>query len=98
MKYNDRAPLDPSQMGGGNRRPSGTVALGGGAGAIVVIVIALLFGVNPGQVLQGSGTTDPGTGVGHESPTISPSSSMSIDMAAALALSPGIVRMSPQIG
>ena len=62
MKYNDRAPLDPSQMGGGNRRPSGTVALGGGAGAIVVIVIALLFGVDPGQVLQGSGTTDPGTG------------------------------------
>ena len=62
MKYNDRAPLDPSQMGGGNRRPSGTVALGGGAGAIVVIVIALLFGVDPGQVLRGGTPPGPGTG------------------------------------
>ena len=58
MKYNDRAQLDPSQMGGG-RRPSVTTALGGGAGAIVVIVIALLFGVDPSQLVQG-GTTGPG--------------------------------------
>ena len=61
MKYNDRASLDPSQMGGGGRRPSPTVALGGGVGAIVVIVIALLFGVDPSQFLQGN-TAGPGTG------------------------------------
>ena len=60
MKYDDRAGLDPSQMGGGGRRPSPALALGGGAGAIVVIVIALLFGVDPGQVLQGGAGPAPG--------------------------------------
>ena len=61
MKYNDRAPLDPSQLDG-SRRPSGAVALGGGAGAIVVIVIALLFGVDPGAALRGPVTAGQGAG------------------------------------
>ncbi len=49
MKYNDQAQLDPSQMGGG-RRGGGRIALGGGAG-LVVLVLALLFGLNPGDLL-----------------------------------------------
>lgn len=59
MKYNDQADLDPSQVGGGgSRRGGGKIALGGGAG-LVVLVIALLLGVNPGELL-GSGTeSDP---------------------------------------
>ena len=60
MRYDDQARLDPSRMGGGGSRPSPGLALGGGAGAIVLIVIALLFGVDPGQVLQGGATTRPG--------------------------------------
>ncbi len=58
MRYNDQARLDPSQMGGGGgRRPSPGLAVGGGAGAIVVIVIALIFGVDPGAILQGGVTS-----------------------------------------
>ena len=59
MKYNDQAQLDPSQMGGG-RGNGGKIALGGGAG-LVVIVLALLFGVNPGDIL-GSQPSDQQTG------------------------------------
>ncbi len=52
MKYNDDANLDSSQMGGGGGR-GGRVAIGGGAG-LVVLVLALLFGINPGDILGGS--------------------------------------------
>ena len=55
MRYNDQAELDPSQMGGG-RGNGGKIAIGGGAG-LVVIVLALLFGVNPGDIL-GTQSTD----------------------------------------
>ena len=65
MKYNDQAQLDPSQMGGGGGR-GGKVALGGGAG-LVVLVIALLLGVNPGDLL-GSGTTAGPAPTGASSP------------------------------
>jgi predicted metalloprotease len=54
VKYNDQANLDPSQMGGG-RGGGGKIAIGGGAG-LVVIVLALLFGVNPGDILGGQPT------------------------------------------
>jgi predicted metalloprotease len=55
VKFNDQAELDPSQMGGG-RGNGGRIAIGGGAG-LVVIVLALLLGVNPGDIL-GSQPTD----------------------------------------
>ena len=64
MKYNDNARLDPSQMGGGNRN-GGRIAIGGGAG-LVVVVLALLFGINPGDIL--GGTTTSGAGQGPATP------------------------------
>lgn len=61
VKYREGAQLDPSQLGsargGGN---GGKLALGGGAG-LVVIIIALLFGLNPNDLL---GATDPQSGSG----------------------------------
>lgn len=60
MQYNENAKLDPSQMGSGGGRGRGTtVALGGGG--ILVLLIALLFGLNPGDLL-GGGTAPAGTG------------------------------------
>ena len=52
VKYNDQAQLDPSQMGGGGRGNGGKIALGGGGG-LIVLVLALLFGINPGDILGG---------------------------------------------
>jgi len=66
VKYNEQASLDPSQMGsrgGGNR---GKVAIGGGAGLLIAIV-ALLFGINPGDILGGQ-TADPGSTGGEATP------------------------------
>lgn len=62
MKYNDNAPLDPSQMGGGRSGGNGgRIAVGGGAGMIVVVIIALLLGVNPADMLGASAPPpDPG--------------------------------------
>ncbi len=57
MKFNEGARLDPSQVGSG-RGNGGKIAIGGGAG-LVVLVLALLFGVNPGDLL-GSGGSDSG--------------------------------------
>ncbi len=57
MKYNEGAQLDPSQMGGGRRGGGGKVALGGGAG-LIVVVLALLFGINPNDII-GTGTAEP---------------------------------------
>jgi predicted metalloprotease len=58
VKYSDQANLDPSQMGGrgGN---GGKIAIGGGAG-LIIAVLALLFGINPGDILGGG--QQPGSG------------------------------------
>ena len=58
MKYSDQANLDPSQMGGGGN--GGKIAIGGGAG-LIVVVLALLFGINPGDILGGSGQAGSGS-------------------------------------
>jgi predicted metalloprotease len=57
VKYNEGAQLDPSQMGGGRGR-GGKVAIGGGAG-LIVVVLALLFGLNPGDLLGGAQQAGP---------------------------------------
>lgn len=61
MKYNEQASLDPSQVRSG-RGSGGKIAVGGGAGLLVVIV-ALLFGINPNDLL-GSGAASPDSGNG----------------------------------
>lgn len=70
MKYDEGANLDPSQVGGGGRAGGGgKIAIGGGAG-VVVLILALLLGVNPGDLL-GSGAqpgTQPGTSQAPASP------------------------------
>jgi predicted metalloprotease len=62
VKYRDNAQLDPSQIGGSRGGNGGKIALGGGAG-LVVLVLALLFGLNPNDILQ----TTQGTGTEPES-------------------------------
>ena len=66
MKYNEQASLDPSQMGGRGGGNRGKVAIGGGAGLLIAIV-ALLFGINPGDILGGQ-TADPGSTGGEATP------------------------------
>jgi uncharacterized protein len=58
VKYNEGAQLDPSQMGGGRGGSGGKIALGGGAG-LIVLIIALLFGINPGDILGGAQQAGP---------------------------------------
>ena len=62
MSFNDNAQLDTSQVGGGGGggRPGGMV-VGGGIGGIILVIIALIFGINPGD-LPGGGTS-PGGGL-----------------------------------
>jgi predicted metalloprotease len=63
VKFNDQANLDPSQVGGGGGRGGGgKIAIGGGAG-VVVLVLALLFGINPNDIL-GSQPAEPGATTG----------------------------------
>jgi predicted metalloprotease len=57
VKYNEGAQLDPSQMGGG-RGSGGKIAIGGGAG-LIVLLLALFFGINPGDVLGGAPQAQP---------------------------------------
>src|SRR5262249_19547560 len=61
MRFNENSNLDVSQVedrrgsGGGVSLRGGGIAVGGGLG-LVILVLALLFGVNPGDLL-GSGTS-----------------------------------------
>ncbi|WP_270889386.1 KPN_02809 family neutral zinc metallopeptidase [Pedococcus sp. 5OH_020] len=57
MSFNDDVQLDTSQVGsgGGGGGPGGMV-VGGGIGGIILLVIALIFGINPGSLPDGSGT------------------------------------------
>ena len=55
MKYRDSAQLDPSQMGGSRGGNGGKIALGGGAG-LVIVILALVFGLNPNDILGSTGT------------------------------------------
>jgi uncharacterized protein len=60
VKYREQANLDPSQVSGRGGGAGGKIAIGGGAG-LIVIVLALLFGLNPADLLgSGPATTDSG--------------------------------------
>ncbi len=60
MQYRSGAKLDSSQMGSGGGRRGTTVALGGGA-AILVAIVAMLFGLNPSDLLGGTTAGVPST-------------------------------------
>jgi len=51
MPFNDRSRLDPSQVEDRRGRGAGTaVAVGGGGIGLVILVVAMLLGVNPGDL------------------------------------------------
>jgi predicted metalloprotease len=61
MDFRDGADLDASQVEnrGGGGIGKGGLAIGGGAAGIIALIAALLFGVNPGDIMGGGGS-DPG--------------------------------------
>lgn len=62
MPFNDRSRLDPSQVQDRRGRSVGrTVAVGGGGIGLIIFVVAMLLGVNPGDLL-GVVATDPPNG------------------------------------
>jgi uncharacterized protein len=54
MSFNDNVQLDTSQVSGGGGGRGGMV-VGGGLGGLILLIIALVFGINPGD-LPGAGT------------------------------------------
>lgn len=55
MSFNDNVQLDTSQVSGGGGGGRGGMVIGGGLGGIILVIIALIFGINPGD-LPGTGT------------------------------------------
>ncbi|MET9065052.1 KPN_02809 family neutral zinc metallopeptidase [Streptosporangium sandarakinum] len=55
MDFKDDARLDTSQVESGGRGgfPGGGIAVGGGAAGIIALIVALIFGVNPGNITGG---------------------------------------------
>jgi len=59
MPFNEKSRLDPSQVQDRRGRGVGpTLALGGGGLGIIIVIIALILGVNPGDLLNVA-ATDP---------------------------------------
>ncbi len=53
MPFNENKQLDPSQIQDRRGRSTGrTVAIGGGGIGLLILVVALIFGVNPGDLLN----------------------------------------------
>jgi predicted metalloprotease len=61
MDFRDDVDLDTSQVenrgGGGGGFPGGGLAVGGGAAGIIALIVALIFGINPGDVTGGGSDT-----------------------------------------
>jgi predicted metalloprotease len=56
MPFNENKQLDPSQVQDRRGRSTGrTIAVGGGGLGLIIVVVALLLGVNPGDLLGNSG-------------------------------------------
>lgn len=49
------------QSGNVSGRGGMGMAAGGGIGAVVIALVAMMFGINPGDILQGGGEQQPGT-------------------------------------
>ncbi|GAA1874101.1 KPN_02809 family neutral zinc metallopeptidase [Lapillicoccus jejuensis] len=75
MSFNENVQLDTSQVqgggsgGGGGGFPGG-IQVGGGIGGIILLILGLVFG---GNVLGGSGTSDPGVAQQGQSSSLDPS-------------------------
>lgn len=52
MSFNEGVQIDPGRASGGGGGRGG-LAIGGGIGGIVVLIMALVFGVNPGDLVGG---------------------------------------------
>lgn len=58
MSFNDDVKLDTSQVGsGGSGGTPGGMVVGGGIGGIILLIIALVFGINPGDLPTGGGSS-----------------------------------------
>ncbi|MEV5707635.1 neutral zinc metallopeptidase [Actinoallomurus sp. NPDC052274] len=66
MDFDDDAGLDASQVEDARGMPFGGMAIGGGAIGLIALVAAVLFGVNPGNILGGGGS---GSGSSGGAPT-----------------------------
>ncbi|SDT00193.1 KPN_02809 family neutral zinc metallopeptidase [Microlunatus soli] len=55
MTFQGDGPLDTGGVSGGGGGRGGRVAIGGGAGLVVVVIAALVFGINPADILGGGG-------------------------------------------
>jgi uncharacterized protein len=53
MSFNEGVQIDPGRASGGGGGRGGGIAVGGGLGGIVVLILALVFGVNPGDLTGG---------------------------------------------
>lgn len=57
MPFNEKSNLDPSQVQDRRGRSSGrTIAIGGGGLGLIVLVVALLLGINPGDLANLTGS------------------------------------------
>ncbi|SIR87420.1 KPN_02809 family neutral zinc metallopeptidase [Williamsia sterculiae] len=63
MTFQGDGPLDTGGVSGGGGGGGGRIAIGGGVG-LVVTVVALLFGINPGDILGEDGGSSTGSGAG----------------------------------
>src|SRR3954469_17489386 len=57
VEFNDDARLDASQVSDQRGRRGPGMAIGGGGLGIVGLILALVFGVNPGDITGGGGST-----------------------------------------
>lgn len=54
MSFNEGVTIDTSGASRGGGRGKGPVMVGGGAGMLVIVIIALMFGIDPSQLLGGT--------------------------------------------